>query len=200
MRARGGQFTRLKDGETVERGPYGVAAIDTRSGKVLWQYKGADKGITNIVLTSSHSSTMTRAERDELIALDSRAIAVADHDELITIDAASGKRLAHLPHQVKGASFALVNERGEVSHRRSGRDRCVRFRPRGLARSLSAAGPRFVAHDWRHCRAGCVPLLSIWRNNFDRLSWTSDCTDFKFFKLVGSGNPFVFCQPPGAGN
>jgi len=43
----GGQFTRLKDGQVVERGPYGVSAIDVRSGKTLWRYKGADKGITN---------------------------------------------------------------------------------------------------------------------------------------------------------
>ena len=40
----GGQFTRLRDGEIVERGPYGVSAIDVDSGKVLWRYKGADKG------------------------------------------------------------------------------------------------------------------------------------------------------------
>ena len=45
----GGQFTRIKDGDTVERGPYGVSAIDVRSGKVLWRYKGADKGITNLL-------------------------------------------------------------------------------------------------------------------------------------------------------
>src|SRR6185369_14073960 len=38
----GGQFTRIKDGDTVERGSYGVSAIDARSGKVLWRYKGAD--------------------------------------------------------------------------------------------------------------------------------------------------------------
>ena len=49
----GGQFTRLKDGETIERGSYGVSAIDVRSGKVLWRYKGADKGITNLVVARS---------------------------------------------------------------------------------------------------------------------------------------------------
>lgn len=92
----GGQFTRLKDGETIERGPYGVAAIDARTGKVLWQYKGADKGITNLVFADP--STLT----------------IADHDELITIDRTTGKRLAHFSHHVKEASFALVNDRGEV--------------------------------------------------------------------------------------
>jgi outer membrane protein assembly factor BamB len=92
----GGQFTRLKDGETVERGPYGVAAIATQTGKVLWQYKGADKGITNLVVT------------------DEASVTVADHDDVITISAANGKRVAHVPHHVKQPAFALLNDRGEV--------------------------------------------------------------------------------------
>ena len=46
----GGQFTRLKDGEIEEKGPFGVSAIDTTNGKTLWRYKGADKGLTNFVL------------------------------------------------------------------------------------------------------------------------------------------------------
>ena len=70
----GGQFTRLKDGETVERGSYGVSAIDTRNGKVLWRYKGADKGITNLVLPNPSS------------------IVIADRDDLIVIDSKTGKR------------------------------------------------------------------------------------------------------------
>ena len=92
----GGQFTRLKDGETVERGPYGVTAIDARAGKVLWRYKGADKGITNIALP------------------DANTIVVADRDDLISIDTATGKRRSHPPHQIKGAAFALLNDRNEV--------------------------------------------------------------------------------------
>ncbi|HEY8204980.1 MAG TPA: PQQ-binding-like beta-propeller repeat protein, partial [Pyrinomonadaceae bacterium] len=92
----GGQFTRLKDGETVERGPYGVTAIDTRTGKILWRYKGADKGITNIVLP------------------DPSTITIADRDEVIAIDPATGKRVAHLSHHVKGASFLLLNNQGDV--------------------------------------------------------------------------------------
>src|SRR6266545_3448751 len=88
----GGQFTRLKDGETVERGSYGVSAIDARSGKVLWRYKGADKGITNIVMP------------------DAGTIVIADRDDLIMIDAANGKRRGHWPHKIKGASFALLND------------------------------------------------------------------------------------------
>ena len=64
----GGQFTRLKDGDNVERGPYGVSAIDVRTGKVLWRYKGADKGITNLVLPDP--SSIVVADRDDLIVVD----------------------------------------------------------------------------------------------------------------------------------
>jgi outer membrane protein assembly factor BamB len=92
----GGQFTRLKDGEMVERGPYGVTAIDSRSGKILWRYKGADKGITNVVLP------------------DAGTVVIADHDDLTTIDASTGKRRAKWPHRIKDASFALLNDRNEV--------------------------------------------------------------------------------------
>jgi len=92
----GGQFTRLKDGETIERGPYGVAAVDARSGKVLWQYKGADKGITNIVLPNQST------------------IMLADHDELIAVDAHSGKRRSRVSHGIDKPSFAVLNEGGDV--------------------------------------------------------------------------------------
>src|SRR5438874_6195952 len=92
----GGQFTRLKDGEIVERGPYGVAAIDAESGKILWKYKGADKGITNVVLP------------------DAAKIMLADHDELITIDANNGKRRSRVAHHIDRPSFAIVNETGNV--------------------------------------------------------------------------------------
>ncbi len=88
----GGQFTRLKDGETIERGPYGVAAIDARSGKVLWQYKGADKGITNIVLPNQST------------------IMLADHDELIAVDMNNGKRRRRISHGINKPSFAILNE------------------------------------------------------------------------------------------
>ena len=92
----GGQFTRLKDGETIERGSYGVSAIDTNSGKVLWRYKGADKGITNLVMPNRNT------------------IAVADRDDLIFIDASTGKRTSRVSHKVERASFGTLNERGEI--------------------------------------------------------------------------------------
>ena len=92
----GGQFTRIKDGDIVERGSYGVSAIDVRSGKVLWRYKGADKGITNLLVP------------------DRNTIAIADRDDLIFIDASNGKRTARYTHKIERPSFGLLNERGDV--------------------------------------------------------------------------------------
>ena len=92
----GGQFTKLKDGEVAERGSYGVSAIDTRNGKVIWRYKGADKGITNLILPNPSS------------------IIVADRDDLIIIDAPTGKRRSRAKHGIERASFGLLNERGDV--------------------------------------------------------------------------------------
>ncbi|HMG75682.1 MAG TPA: PQQ-binding-like beta-propeller repeat protein [Pyrinomonadaceae bacterium] len=92
----GGQFARLEDGETVERGPYGVSAIDLEKGRVLWRYKGADKGITNVVMP------------------DAATLVMADRDDLIIIDAQTGKRRTKISHKVEKAAFVLLNERGEA--------------------------------------------------------------------------------------
>ena len=88
----GGQFTRLKDGEPQEKGPFGVSAIDTANGKTLWRYKGADKGLTNFVFA------------------DESTILIADKDDLITLDARTGKRIAKRDHKVDKAQFVLINE------------------------------------------------------------------------------------------
>ncbi|HKQ75661.1 MAG TPA: PQQ-binding-like beta-propeller repeat protein [Blastocatellia bacterium] len=92
----GGQFTRLKDGDVVERGPYGVSAIDPSNGKTLWRYRGADKGITNIALAN---------ERTALIA---------DRDELIAIDTSNGKVVNRLKHRIDRSAFVLINELGQA--------------------------------------------------------------------------------------
>jgi outer membrane protein assembly factor BamB len=92
----GGQFTRLKDGETTERGPYGVSAISAVNGKVLWRYKGADKGITNLLIPGPNT------------------LAIADRDDLIFIDAQTGKRKARVSHKIERPSFGLLNERGDL--------------------------------------------------------------------------------------
>src|SRR6185369_10632872 len=92
----GGQFTRLENGETVERGPYGVSALDARSGKVLWRYKAADKGITNLVIA------------------DQNTIVASDNDEVFYLDFRTGKRLRHQKHKIENAAYALMNENSKV--------------------------------------------------------------------------------------
>ncbi|HVF42761.1 MAG TPA: PQQ-binding-like beta-propeller repeat protein [Pyrinomonadaceae bacterium] len=92
----GGQFARTSGEEPAARGPYGVSALDAETGKTLWRYKGADKGITNVALP------------------DASTIAVADKDDLILLDASTGKRRTKVSHGVEGAAFLLVNERGEL--------------------------------------------------------------------------------------
>lgn len=92
----GGLFTRLKDGETVERGAYGVSALDAKTGKVLWRYKGADKGITNLLLP----------DRD--------LVAIADRDDLIFVNITNGKRTARIPHKIEKPAFVVLNERGDI--------------------------------------------------------------------------------------
>ncbi|MEJ7618493.1 MAG: PQQ-binding-like beta-propeller repeat protein [Pyrinomonadaceae bacterium] len=92
----GGRFTRLKDGEAVERGPYGVSAIDAQTGKVLWRYKGADKGITNLAL------------------LGAGTLLIADADDLLIIDVDTGKRRYKIEHDLEQAAFVIINERGEA--------------------------------------------------------------------------------------
>jgi len=92
----GGQFARTSGEEPASRGPYGVSALDAETGKTLWRYKGADKGITNVALP------------------DASTVAVADKDDLIFLDASTGRRRAKVSHGVEGAAFLLVNEGGEL--------------------------------------------------------------------------------------
>ena len=92
----GGQFTRLRDGEIVERGPYGVSAIDIESGKTLWRFKGADKGITNMVL------------------LDDSTLLLADREDLIALETEKGKQLKRVSHKVSKAAFLLVNDKSNA--------------------------------------------------------------------------------------
>ncbi len=92
----GGRFTRLKDGEISERGPYGMSAIDVTNGKILWRYKGADKGIANIALP------------------DPSTVMIADRDEIVMIDAATGKPRARVKHRIERAAFVLINESGQA--------------------------------------------------------------------------------------
>jgi outer membrane protein assembly factor BamB len=92
----GGQFTQLKNGEPKEKGPFGVSAIDTRNGKTLWRYKGADKGMTNFVFG-----------RENLIL-------IADRDDLIALDSQTGKKLWSFDHKIDRPQFVLMNEGGDA--------------------------------------------------------------------------------------
>lgn len=117
----GGQFTRLQDGEIVSKGPYGVSAIDTQNGKTLWRYKGADKGLTNFVFA------------------DANTIVIADRDDLISIDAKSGKRLINFEHKIEKAQFLLVNERSETVV--GGKDTIAAFRDKREAWRVKHKAP-----------------------------------------------------------
>jgi outer membrane protein assembly factor BamB len=110
----GGQFTRLKDGEPEEKGPFGVSAINASTGKTLWRYKGADKGLTNFAFA------------------DASTIVVADRDELISIDALTGKRISKREHKIDKAQFVIVNESGQAVV--GGRNEIAAFAPRDAKR------------------------------------------------------------------
>ena len=103
----GGQFTRIKDGETENKGSFGVSAIDTTNGKTLWRYKGADKGLTNFVFS------------------DVNTILVADKDDLVALDARDGKRKFKFEHDIEQAQFILINESGKAVV--GGRDEIAAF-------------------------------------------------------------------------
>ncbi|MCA1817739.1 MAG: PQQ-like beta-propeller repeat protein [Acidobacteria bacterium] len=133
----GGQFVRLKDGELAERGPYGVSALDAATGKTLWRFKGADKGITNIAVP------------------DASTIVVADRDDLIALDARTGKRRAKISHKVEGASFVVVNEGGRAVV--GGRNEVAAFDT-----SLNSQGRIVELWRARHERAGLGRAALVW--------------------------------------
>jgi outer membrane protein assembly factor BamB len=174
----GGQFTRLKDGETIERGPYGVAAIDAASGKVLWHYKGADKGITNIVLP------------------DASTIMVADHDELIAIDANTGKRRSRVSHHIEKPAFAVLNEGGNIVI--GGREEIAafdlagqnlwrgRYPPpgRGLLRTVAAVAARAASLYFRFGGLASTAFRGIQiARVVSSLSWSGLATRSSFSNL-----------------
>ena len=103
----GGQFTRIKNGEMVSKGPYGVSAIDTASGDTIWRYKGADKGLTNFAFA------------------DAVTVVFADNDDLITLDARTGKRISKTAHRIDKPQFILLNEAGNAVV--GGRDEIAAF-------------------------------------------------------------------------
>ncbi len=92
----GGQFIKIKDGETEEKGSFGISAIDTKNGKTLWRFKGGDKGLTNFIFS------------------DANTITVADKDDLIQLDARNGKRINKIDHKIEKAQFVIQNENNQT--------------------------------------------------------------------------------------
>ncbi len=141
----GGQFTRLKDGEISAKGPFGVSAIDTKNGKTLWRYKGADKGLTNFVFA------------------DANTILIADKDDLITIDAREGKRIGKFEHEIEKAQFVLLNESGQAVV--GGRDEIAAFSidskkgNRSELPALAGGSMRYLSKS----QAGSLRSDEIWR-------------------------------------
>ncbi|HEY0321820.1 MAG TPA: PQQ-binding-like beta-propeller repeat protein [Pyrinomonadaceae bacterium] len=152
----GGRFTRLEDGEIIERGPYGISAIDATNGKVLWRYKGADKGITNMAMP------------------DANTIIVADRDDLIFIDARDGKRRMKVSHSIERAAFVLLNEKGEavvggrnevaafalVDGRESWRER-HNAPGRGILRTVAAIAARAASLYFRYGGAAMTAYRGV---------------------------------------
>lgn len=120
----GGQFTRLKDGEIVSKGPYGVSAIDTETGKTLWRYKGADKGLTNFAFP------------------DAGTILIADRDDLISLDAKSGKSTDKFEHDIDNAQFVILNESGNAVV--GGRDEIAAFEVGARTASAGFVNASFI--------------------------------------------------------
>ena len=92
----GGQFTKIKNGETETKGPFGISALNRSTGKTIWRFKGADKGLTNFVFP------------------DTNRIVVADRDDLIVVDAKNGKKVGEIDHKVEAAQFVILNEAGHA--------------------------------------------------------------------------------------
>lgn len=92
----GGQFTKIKNGETEEKGSFGISAIDTKNGKTLWRFKGGDKGLTNFIFS------------------DANTITVADKDDLIQLDARNGKPTSKIDHKIDKAQFVIQNENNQL--------------------------------------------------------------------------------------
>jgi outer membrane protein assembly factor BamB len=177
----GGQFTRLRDGETVERGPYGVSAIEAGSGRTLWRFKGADRGITNIALP------------------DPDTVIVADRDDLILIDAATGKRRATLSHRVARAAFVLINERGQAVvggpkevaafELATGREAWrARHEPpgRGIVRTVAAIAARAAALYFRYGGAATTAFRGAQlARSISTLRWSGLATRTSLPSLTG---------------
>lgn len=175
----GGLFTRVKNGEVDDRGPYGVSAVDARNGKILWRYKGADKGITNLLIP------------------DAGRIAIADRDDLIFIDSQTGKRTLKVGHKIERAAFGLLNENGNVViggqseiaafDRFTGRELWrARHTPpgRGIFKTVTAIAARAASLYFRYGGTAMTAYRGIQiASTVSSLSWSGLATRTSFANL-----------------
>ncbi|MEP6849635.1 MAG: PQQ-binding-like beta-propeller repeat protein, partial [Acidobacteriota bacterium] len=179
----GGQFTRVKDGEIESKGPYGISAIDTSDGSTLWRFKGADRGLTNFVFG------------------DANTIWIADRDDLVSIDARSGKRIDKFKHDIDRAQFVLINEGGRpvvggneemAAFERSGREVWrVRHKPPslGVLRIVGGIALRAAALYFRYGGVATAGLglasggLNL-ANTVNSFRWSGLRTRFGSFDLT----------------
>jgi len=122
-------------------------------------------------------------------------VTIADHDEVITLSATDGKRVAHLAHHVKQPAFALLNERGEVVI--GGREDIAAFSGgvqvwrghypppgRGLLRTVAAIAARAASLYFRFGGTVSTGLRGIQiARTLTSLSWSGLATRSSFSNL-----------------
>lgn len=92
----GGQFYSPEDKKWKGRGPFGVLALDRRTGKRLFEYGGAGGTITNLLIAGTR-------------------IYMADADDLIAIDRGVGKQIYKVSHRFgTDPRFIAFNEKGQL--------------------------------------------------------------------------------------
>ena len=142
----GGQFTRLRDGEITERGSYGVSAIDARTGKVVWRYKGADKGITNLAIRDDDCGRVGQREigAAQFVLINERGEAVVGgRNEIAAFNTTGGESLWRARYTPPGRGFlrtvAAVAARAASLYFRYGGTVTTAFRGVQLARTAATS-------------------------------------------------------------
>jgi len=95
---RGGYFYHPEKGEWVARGPFGVTAINGETGKIIWDYRAGEGGLSNILLVNDK-------------------VVMADKNHIIALDKFSGDRIYSKYLEPEGPMFAFENSQGNVVFR-----------------------------------------------------------------------------------
>ena len=87
---KGGFFYNTLSEDWIAQGPFGVAAIDAKTGEILWNYSDAKDSMTNIVLLE-----------DKLI--------IGDRKHIIALDKYTGKKIYTNDLRTDSPMYAFVN-------------------------------------------------------------------------------------------